>query len=242
MAIIKIVIIIITASLQPNTKNGRTPLMSAALLASDETVSSLLSWGADPDKTKVNGDTALICAIQSKCPTTINLLAPKTKGNLGRALWKLARYNVDLMTRELRQLVERAAQDREAAIKGLQGAATFGSIGMIAIISQYTKDHSIFEVKKESIWLQGVNSDSETTVSALLHLLPNPPLEAITLARERGVPGVVGLLLPDTKVDGEEEREALKDAVLANTAQLLDQVPRDVEFTYNQNMDKLRPL
>ena len=40
--------------------------------------------------------------------------------------------------------------------------------------------------------------------SALLHLLPNPPLEAITLARERGVPGVVRLLLPDTKVVEEE--------------------------------------
>ena len=66
--------------------------------------------------------------------------------------------------------------------------------------------------------------------------------KAIKLARKRGVPGVVRLLLPDTKVDGEEEREALRDAVLANTAQLLDQIPRDVEFTYNQKIDKLRPL
>ena len=53
---------------------------------------------------------------------------------------------------------------------------------------------------------------------------------------------MVRLLLPDTKVEGEEEREALRDAVLANTAQLLDQIPRDVEFTYNNKMDKLRPL
>ena len=29
------------------------------------------------------------------------------------------------------------------------------------------------------------------------------------------------------------------DAVLESTAQLLDKIPRDVEFTYNQNMDKL---
>ena len=46
----------------------------------------------------------------------------------------------------------------------------------------------------------------------------------------------------DTKVEGEEEREALRDAVLANTAKLLDQMPRDVEFTYNRKMDKLKPL
>merc|ERR550517_1644478 len=113
---------------------------------------------------------------------------------------------------------------------------------MIEMIAQYTNDHSIFEEYKHKIWMEAVKSDSEATVSALLHLLPNPPLEAITLARERGVPGVVSLLLPDTNVEGEEEREALRDAVLANTAQLLDQIPRDVEFTYNQNMDKLRPL
>ena len=53
--------------------------------------------------------------------------------------------------------------------------------------------------------------------------------------------GAVRLLLPDIKVEGEEEKEALKDAVLTNTAQLLDQIPRDAEFTYNQNMDKLAP-
>merc|ERR1719495_1234421 len=90
--------------------------------------------------------------------------------------------------------------------------------------------------------MEAVKSDSKATVSALLPLLPNPPLEAITLARTRGVPEVVRLLLPDTKVEGEEEREALRDAVLANTAELLDQMPRDVEFTYNDKMEKLKPL
>ena len=109
--------------MQPNTKNGKTPLMDAALNASDETVSSLLSWGADPDKTANNGDPALIFAIQSKCSTTINLLAPVTKVNLGGALDWLAGYKVELTTGELRQLVERAAQDREADIMGLYTAA-----------------------------------------------------------------------------------------------------------------------
>ena len=113
---------------------------------------------------------------------------------------------------------------------------------MIEMIAQYTKDHSIFEAKKVNIWMEAVKSDSEATVSALLPLLPNPPLEAITLARERGVPGVVRLLLPDTKVDGEEERKALRDAVRANKAHLFDRIPKDEEFTYNPKMDKLSPL
>ena len=150
--------------------------MYAARSASDKTVSSLLSWGAGPDKTTADDKTALIIAIQSKCPTTINLLAPVTHENLGGALEELAEYKLDLTSGELRQLVERAAQDREAAIRGLCKAAKFGSHNMFEIIADYTTDHSIFEEGKQYLWLEGVKSDSEATVSALLHLLPNPPL------------------------------------------------------------------
>ena len=62
------------------------------------------------------------------------------------------------------------------------------------------------EANKPFGWkLEVVMSDSEATVSALLHILLNPSLEAIALARERGVPGVVRQLIPDTKVKGEME-------------------------------------
>ena len=44
--------------------------MDAALSASDETVSLLLSLGANPDKSDEDGKTALMMAIQSKCITT----------------------------------------------------------------------------------------------------------------------------------------------------------------------------
>ena len=180
--------------------------MDAALNAADETVSSLLSWGASPDKTDAAGDTALVYAITSKCSTTINLLAPFTQVNLGGAVRQLVGLKVEPMTREIRQLVERAAQDREAAIEGILAAAKFGSSTMISALTEHSHYHSLFEENKQKIWMEAVKSDSEATVSALLPLLPNPPLEAITLARERGVPGVVRLLLPDTKFEGEEER------------------------------------
>ena len=91
--------------------------MSAALSAQDETVTLLLSMGASPDKTNAINFTALMSAIQSKCLTTINLLAPVTQVSLGRALNFLAREKIEVMTGELRQLVERAAQDRKAAIE-----------------------------------------------------------------------------------------------------------------------------
>ena len=61
----------------------------------------------------------------------------------------LNRVKVDLTTGELRQLVERAAQDREAAIRGLEGAAEFGSSAMILTIGHNSTDHSIFEEKKQ---------------------------------------------------------------------------------------------
>ena len=76
--------------------------------------------GANPDKT-FNGYTALMFAIQSKCSTTINLLAPVTKVKLAIAVGWLAKEKVEMTTRELRQLVKRAsAQPREAAIVGLR--------------------------------------------------------------------------------------------------------------------------
>ena len=86
--------------------------MEAALSAQNETVTLLISMGASPDKTANDGHTALIFAIRSKCETTINLLVPVTQVNLGRALRFLAIDKIDVMTGELRQLVERAAQDR----------------------------------------------------------------------------------------------------------------------------------
>ena len=110
--------------------------MDAALNASDETITSLLSWGANPDKTDADGDPALIFAIQSKCSTTINLLAPVTKENLGGALYWLAWFKVP-MTEEVKQLVERAAQDREAAIEGLEGAAMFGSHPLLKMMAAF---------------------------------------------------------------------------------------------------------
>ena len=216
--------------------------MAAALEASDETISLLLSLGANPDKTDDGGKTALIAAIQSKCSTTINMLTPVTRVNLGGALRCLARDKVEVTTGQISQVVERAAQDEEAANIGLLGATRFGSSEIVKIFAENMLDHSILEANREKLWIEAVKSDSEATVSALLDILPEPTSEAVFVAKKRGVPGVVKLLLPDTKADGEKKREALRDSVLAKTAQLLDEIPRDVEFTYNQKIDKLRPL
>ena len=132
--------------------------MDAALSASDETVSLLLSLGANPDKSDDNGYTALMFAIESKCIATINLLAPVTKVNLGEALGTIARNKADMKKEELRQLVERAAQDEGAAIKGLTSAATFGSSEIMKMFAENMSDHSIFEAGRERLWKQKQSS------------------------------------------------------------------------------------
>ena len=71
---------------------------------------------------------------------------------------------MELTTGELRQLVERAAQDREAAIEGLEGAAKFGSSNMIDILGKCTKDHSIFEDNKKRIWTEAVKTSPQNIV------------------------------------------------------------------------------
>ena len=86
-------------------------MMTAAFRAADETISSLLSWGASPNKTDAGGNTALMAAVQSKCLTTINLLAPVTHVNLGSVLFNLAKDKVELMTGELRQAFETKIRD-----------------------------------------------------------------------------------------------------------------------------------
>ena len=59
--------------------------------------------------------------------------------NLRGALLRLAKDKVEPMTVELRQLVEREAQDREAAIEGLEAAAEFGLSALIAVLTKYTQ-------------------------------------------------------------------------------------------------------
>ena len=159
--------------MQPNPKNGLTPLMVAARSASDETVSLLLCLGANPDKTDDNGKTALMMAIQSKCSTTMNLLARVTQVKLGYVINWLARERIELTIVELRQLVERAAQDKKTVIEGLIHATKYGSSEIVKIIAENMLNNSVFEANKEILWMKAVESDSEATVSALLDILPS---------------------------------------------------------------------
>ena len=62
-----------------------------------------------------------------------------------------------------KELVERAAQDREAAIMGLKGAAKFESNNLITTL-KCRKNHLISEENKQEIWMEAVKSDNKATV------------------------------------------------------------------------------
>ena len=100
--------------------------MCAASRASDETVAVLLSKGASPDLMCKNNGTALAFAIGSKCSSTIALLAPVTKKGLDSALISLAAYHTEL-TPAVKDLLRRAASDKDAVKKGVVYATNIGA-------------------------------------------------------------------------------------------------------------------
>ena len=83
--------------------------MKAALHAADETVTLLLSKGADPNVTDSFGFTALIASIISGCTTTASLLAPVTTVAIEKTLRCLADCHMEL-TPPIADLVSRAAE------------------------------------------------------------------------------------------------------------------------------------
>ena len=110
--------------------------MYAALTAADETVTFLLSKGADPDlMAGDNGNTALECAISSQCSSTIALLAPVTKKRLGDALANMALQKTEL-TPAVEHLLKRTCRlDEVAAEVGLVNAVHYGATKMLKILT-----------------------------------------------------------------------------------------------------------
>ena len=215
--------------------------MTAARAAADETVSTLLSLGASPDNTDHGGTTALSLAIESKCISTIDLLAPVTNARLGRSLVKLACEKVKI-SHEVEKMLKRAAQDYQSALLGLQGAAAFGSSQILSKLLNHIDVSSIPEWSKVDLMIKAVESDCKDTAKVLLPLLNSIPEEILSLVRKRAVPEMVCLFMSEDEAEVAVEKAVLKDAVINQTAKLLDQIPRDVEFTYNNKFTKLKPL
>ena len=85
-------------------------------------------------------------------------------------------------------------------------------------------------------------SDSPETVSAILNLTPSVAEENVILATERGRADVVKLFFGP---DQEEETAAkleLREKIMNGSAQIDLRLPKSVEFRYENEIEKLRPL
>ena len=123
-----------------------------------------------------------------------------TNVNLGGALNGLIRDKIQLKSRELQQLLQRAAQDKKLVVMGVVDAAKFGSNEILDMIGTFTSDHSIFKASQQKILVNAVMSDSEATVSAVLRLLPNLLKETKTERDESLPPGWDKRLAPNGRV------------------------------------------
>ena len=214
--------------------------MEAARVGADNMVTFLLSVGADPDLTDILDKTALIHAIDNKCHSTIALLAPLTRKSYGAVLASLARSQPPEMTHPLQDLITRAAMDPEAVRIGLYYATTFGAAGLLKMLT----DKRLFGSEDANSLLENaVNSDDAETVKVVLGLTREVSSENIELALTRGREDVVHLLgMGDDHCGIEIHKKWLKTAINEKTACISDRLPKSVEFAYNDEMTKLRPL
>ena len=233
--------------------------MQAALHASDETVSMLLWKGADPNATDFKGYSALTAATISGCSSTVSLLAPVTTTALEKALRSLAEHQREL-TPPIADLVSRAAErhtkrecgcgfffSREcSAIRGLDYATAHGHSRMVEILTRGWPKGSLDPDGVPDIanflLKEAVMSDSPETVSAILNLTPSVAEENVILATERGRADMVKLFFGS---DQEEETAAkleLRGKIMNRSAEIDLRLPKSVEFRYENEIEKLRPL
>ena len=211
--------------------------MDAALAGSDEVVTMLLDHGVNPDKTDSKGNTPLVFAIQGGVLPTIETLARVTSRDLGWALYWIAREGLEV-TGGVLQLVEKAGEDSEAIMEGVEAACEFGAVEMLkTLLAVASPDYP--EATQHKLLESAIKSDCALTCAAVLGLVTSPvPKAIIASARQRGNTRVLQLLTGE----GEAELEARCREVRNNrdTADVCNQIPKTREFPYNDPMTKLK--
>ena len=101
---------------------------------------------------------------------------------------------------------------------------------------------NIPEDDKVRFLLDAVRSDNKKTVEKVLTYLPTVPQCVCNLAKERGVEGIIALLIKQDEEDIIEMKKTLKEEIAQNKAGIFNLIPRFQEFLYNSKKEKLSPL
>ena len=216
--------------------------MSAALGAADETVAFLLSKGASPDLMNKDGQTALVFAIHTMCSTTIDLLAPVTQKGLAEALINLATWQTEL-TPAVKELLIRASLDQDTLRSGVEHAAQMGATTMLKILTNGWNKNTLHPSEANNLLKLALTSDNAETVQVILAFVSDVSSENLALALTRGRADVVNLFgLGEDERSTEAAKKRLKAAIVNKTASIENRLPKSVEFPYDDEMTKLRPL
>ena len=89
---------------------------------------------------------------------------------------------------------------------------------------------------------EAVMSDNAETVSAILDLTPAVAEENIVLATERGRADVVKLFFGLDQGEETVAKLELRRKIMSRSAEIDLRLPKSVEFRYENELEKLRPL
>ena len=219
--------------------------MYAASRAADEAVAFLLSKGANPEIMDKVEMTALAHAILSGSPSTVSILAPVTRKSLDEAIKFLAIKDTEL-TPEVSDLLR-----RENTGKWLHIAATYGATGMVNILTECWMRNALPPVVAEKcidpdqchLLKHALMSDNAASVETILNHTSSICSTNICFALKRGNSDVINLLgMGEDEKTIEANKLQLKEDIMDRAAKVADRIPKCVEFHYDSEMVKLRPL
>ena len=245
----------------------RTPLMAAALSGADKSVRLLLKYGAHPDVTDKDDNTALLAAVEAGATTTIDILAPVTSVgySVAQTVDLMAKYHHKIkLTKPLKGFLRRCSENHNVLEQGILSACHYGAVDLFNQLTQgFSKTllrhllgwtrlpsatpHPKFQDFQEvmtsfSLINSSVMADSPELCTKVLKLSDFVPEDVKATAKMRGNRAVMDVLKVGNGIDKEKAKQKLQTTVINKTAGILDLVPRFVEFEYEDKKDKILPL
>merc|ERR1719234_176112 len=144
------------------------------------------------------------------------------------------------MTPAVEDLLRRAALDEDALITGVDYATRLGAARMLKILTNGCTKNTVSPSNSSYLLETALKSDNAETVQVVLALVRDVSPEHIALALTRGRTDVLKLFGLERRI--EATKKWLKEAIINKTASIGNRMPKSVEFAYEDEMIKLRPL
>merc|ERR1719500_292500 len=111
---------------------------------------------------------------------------------------------------------------------------------MLKILTQGWDKNTLDPEESNHLLKAALMSDNADTVDTIKAFVPSVSSENIALALTRGRADVLKLFGLERNI--EATKKWLKESIINKTASIGDRLPKSVEFAYDDEMTKLRPL